>query len=116
MHVQVLRLQSTSASPNTPPVDHTSGIEAMVLAIPQQANYSQQLQLEAVAGVVFQIAQGGGVQEGLLLDALAKLLAGAQTSNAMVQAKLGGIKSAPSLIPASYSVAACMQRWHCLHL
>lgn len=116
MLVQVLRLQSTSASPNSPPVDHASGIEAMVLAILQQANYSQQLQLEAVAGIVLQTTQDGGVQEGLLLDALAKLLADAQISNAMVQAKLGGSKSAPSLIPASYAVAACLQRWHCLHL
>ena len=116
IHMQVLRLQSTSASPNSPPIDHAFGIEAMVLAILQQANYSQQLQLEAVSRIVFQIAQDGGVPEGLLLDALAKLLADAQTSNAMVQAKLGGSKSAPSLIPASYSVAACLQRWHCLHL
>lgn len=113
MHVQVLRLQSTSASPNSPPVDHASGIEAMVLAILQQANYSQQLQLGAIAGMVFQIAEDGGVQQGLLLDALAKLLADAQTSNAMVQARLGGIKSAPSLIPASHSLAACMQRCMC---
>ena len=107
MHMQVLRLQSTSASPNSPPVDHASGIEAMVLAILQQANYSQQMQLEAIAGTVFQTAQDGGGQEGVLLDALAKLLVNAQSPNAMVQARLGGIKSAPSLIPVSHFVC-CM--------
>ena len=109
LHMQVLRLQSTSASPSSPPVDHASGIEAMVLAILQQANFSQQLQLSTMAKLALQLVQDDTVQEGLLLDALAKLLTDAHTSNAMVQARLGGTKSAPSLIPASHSVAVCMQ-------
>ena len=114
MHVQVLRLQSTSASPSSPPVDHASGIEAMVLAILQQASYSQQSQLGTMAKVALQLVQDDTAQEGLLLDALAKFLADAHTSNAMVQARLGGSTSAPSLIPASHTTAVSMQRWHCL--
>ena len=113
MHVQVLRLHSTSASPDSPPVDHASGIEAMILAILQQANYSQQAQLDTVAKLVLQLDETA--QEGLLLDALPKFFADARTSNALVQARLGST-SAPSLIPASPVPAVCMQRWHCLHV
>lgn len=113
MSVQVLRLQSSSASPDSPPVDHASGIEAMILAILQQANYSQHAQLDTLAQVVLQLVQDDSVEEGLLLDALAKLLADAQTSNAVVQARLGS-GAAPSLVPVSHSTAVCMQRWHCL--
>ena len=113
MHVQVLHLQSTSASPSSAPVDHASGIEAMVLAILQQANFSQQVQLGTMAKVALQLVQDD--TEGLLLDALAKLLTDAQTSNAMVQARLGS-KTAPSLIPASHSIVVCMQSWHCLQI
>ena len=115
MSVQVLRLQSSSASPDSPPVDHASGIEAMILAILQQANYSQHAQLDTLAKVVLQLVQDDSVEEGLLLDALAKLLADAQTSNAVVQARLGS-GAAPSLLPVSHSTAVCMQRWHCLRM
>ena len=115
MYVQVLRLQSSSATPDSPPVDHASGIEAMILAILQQANYSQHVQLGTLAKVVLQLVQDDSVQEGLLLDALAKLLADAQTSKAVVQARLGS-GAQPSLIPVSRSTAVCMQRWHCLHM
>lgn len=82
----------------------------MILAILQQANYSQHLQLGAVAGIVLQLAQDGIEQEGLLLDAYSNLLTDARGSAAVVQARLGSIK-APSILPASLAFHV---QCHCL--
>ena len=100
MCVQVLQLQSTSSSQQSPPVDHRSGIEAMVLAILQQANSSQQSELGDMAGLALQPSQDNTIQRGLLLKAYSNLLADALAANAVVPASLGNV-SAPSIIPAS---------------
>lgn len=105
---QVLKLQSTSASSSSPPVNHASGIKGMILAILQQANYSQHLQLGAVAGIGLQLAQDGIEQEGLMLDAFSNLLTDARGSVARVQARLGNAR-APSVVPASLAFHMCMQ-------
>ena len=98
--MQVLQLQTTSASPQSPPVDHQSGIEAMVLAILQQTNVSQQSELGDTAGLALQLPQDDSVQQGLLLNAYSGFLADALASNAMVQLRLSS-SSTPSLIPVS---------------
>lgn len=100
LSVQVLQLQSTSASQQSPPVDHKSGIEAMVLAILQQANSSQHSELGDMAGLALQPSQDITIQRGLLLKAYSDLLADALAANAVVPASLGNV-SAPSIIPAS---------------
>ena len=108
MHLQVLQLQTTSASPQSPPVDHQSGIEAMVLAILQQTNVSQQSELVDMAGIALQLSQDETVQRGLLLNAYASFLADALASSAMVQ--LRTIRSSTlSIIPASHLCAEGIQ-------
>lgn len=80
----------------------------MILAILQQANYSQHLQLGVVAGIGLQLAQDGIEQEGLMLDAFSNLLTDARGSVARVQARLGNAR-APSVVPASLAFHVCVQ-------
>jgi hypothetical protein len=96
----VVQLLSTSASAQSPTVDYESGMEAMVLAILQQTNYSQQSELADLAGLALQLSQDGMVEQGMLLNAYSGFLADALASNAMVQGSLGDT-STPSLLPAS---------------
>jgi len=100
VHAQVVQLLSTSASAQSPTVDYESGMEAMVLAILQQTNYSQQSELADLAGLALQLSQDGMVEQGMLLNAYSGFLADALASNAMVQGSLGDT-STPSLLPAS---------------
>ncbi len=100
VHAQVVQLHSTSASAQSPTVDYESGMEAMVLAILQQTNYSQQSELADLAGLALQLSQDGMVEQGMLLNAYSGFLADALASNAMVQGSLGDT-STPSLLPAS---------------
>lgn len=81
-------------------MDYESGMEAMVLAILQQTNYSQQSELADLAGLALQLSQDGMVEQGMLLNAYSGFLADALASNAMVQGSLGDT-STPSLLPAS---------------
>ena len=58
-----MQLQTTSASPQSPPVDHQSGIEAMVLAILQQT-YNANARALAYVQIPFQWQPAGGIIEG----------------------------------------------------
>ena len=96
----MVQLHSTSASAQSPTVDYESGMEAMVLAILQQTNYSQQSELADVAGLALQLSQDGMVGQGVLLNAYSGFLTDALAANVKVQGSLGGT-SMPSLLPAS---------------
>ncbi len=106
--VQVVQLHSTSASAQSPTVDYGSGMEAMVLAILQQTNYSQQSELADLAGLALQLSQDGIVGQGVLLNAYSGFLTDALASNVKVQGSLG-VTTTPSLIPASGLLAMHMQ-------
>ncbi len=108
VHVQVVQLHCTSASAQSPTVDYESGMEAMVLAILQQTNYSQQSELADVAGLALQLSQNGMVEQGVLLNAYSGFLTDALASNVKVQGSLGDT-SMPSLLPASGLLAMHMQ-------
>ncbi len=108
VRVQAVQLQSTSASAQSPAVDYESGMEAMVLAILQQTNYSQQSELADLAGLALQLSQNLMVEQGVLLNAYSGFLTDALASNVMVQGSLGGA-STPSLLPASGLLAMHMQ-------
>lgn len=114
IHVQVMQLQTTSASPQSPPVDYGSGTEAMVLAILQQADYSLLSELVDMAGLALHLSQDELVQHGLLLNAYSSFLADALASNAMLETSLQRRTSAASLIPASHPFAKPGHKWHCL--
>ncbi len=81
-------------------MDYESGMEAMVLAILQQTNYSQQSELADVAGLALQLSQNGMVEQGVLLNVYSGFLTDALASNVKVQGSLGDT-SMPSLLPAS---------------
>ncbi len=108
VHLQVVQLHSTSASAQSPTVDYESGMEAMVLAILQQTNYSQQSELADVAGLALQLSQDGMVEQGVLLNAYSGFLADALASYVKVQGSLGDT-STPSLLPVSGLLAMHMQ-------
>ena len=114
IHVQVMQLQTTSASPQSPPVDYGSGTEAMVLAILQQADYSLLSELVDMAGLALHLSQDQSVQDGLLLNAYSSFLADALASNVMLETSLQRSTSAASLIPASHPCAKPGHKWHCL--
>ena len=83
-------------------------MEAMVLAILQQTNYSQQSELADVAGLALQLSQDGMVEQGVLLNAYSGFLADALASYVKVQGSLGDT-STPSLLPVSGLLAMHMQ-------
>ena len=62
-------------------MDHELGIEAMVLAILQQTNYSQRIETAELSGLTLQITQDDLVADGLLLTAYSDYLADAQAAN-----------------------------------
>ena len=103
-NVQVLQLQSTSATPQSQPVDYESGIEAMILAILQQSNYSQQIELASLAAVALQTTQDDLVADKLLLTAYARYLAAALAANtnhtSLIETRLLNISST-SVLPVS---------------
>ena len=105
---QVVQLHSTSASAQSPTVDYESGMEAMVLAILQQTNYSQQSELADLAGLALQLSQDGMVQQGVLLNAYSGFVTDALASYTKVQGSLGNTLT-PSLLPASGLLAMHMQ-------
>lgn len=78
---QVLQLQSASLSVQSQDVDYELGIEAMVLAILQQTNYSQRIETAELSGLTLQITQDDLVADGLLLTAYSDYLADAQAAN-----------------------------------
>ena len=108
VHLQVVQLHSTSVSAQSPTVDNKSGMEAMVLAILQQTNYSQQSELADVSGLALQLSQEGMVELGMLLNAYSGLVTDALAANVKVQGSLGDA-STPSLLPASGLLAMHMQ-------
>ena len=80
-HVQVLQLQSASTSPKSQSIDYESGIEAMVLAILLQTNYSQETELAELSDLTLQMTQDDLVAYGFLLTAYNAYLADALAAN-----------------------------------
>ena len=103
--VQVLQLRSATSSQRSPAVDYQAGIEAMVLAILQQTNYSQHVGLATLASLTVQTSQDRAAQDGLQLAAYSAFLNNALDANAnltaTVQTSLLNITSARSALPVS---------------
>ena len=103
--VQVLQLQSATTSPRSEPVDYEAGIEAMLLAILQQTNTSQQAGLAELAPLALLTSQNDAVQDSLLLAAFSDYLNGAMAANAnltaTVETSLLNISSTSSVLPVS---------------
>ena len=72
--VQVLQLQSATKTSSSQPVDYQAGIEAMVLAILQQTNYSQQNGLADLGPMSVLTSQDKAVQDALVLTAYSSYL------------------------------------------
>lgn len=80
-HVQVMQLQTASTSPKSQSIDYESGIEAMVLAILLQTNYSQETELAELSDLTLQMTQDDLVAYGFLLAAYNAYLADALAAN-----------------------------------
>ena len=85
-------------------MDYESGIEAMILAILQQSNISQQAELANLAAVALQTSQDDLVADKLLLTAYASYLAAALAANTnltlLIETRLLNISST-SVLPVS---------------
>ena len=116
--LQVLQLQSASTSPESQPVDYESGIEAMILAILQQTNYSQQTELADLSSVALQITQDDLVADNFLVTAYSNYLAAALAANAnltsLVETSLLKISST-SVLPVSDAMLSTCLLVHCCH-
>ena len=116
--LQVLQLQSASSSPESQPVDYESGIEAMILAILQQTNYSQQTELADLSSVALQITQDDLVADNFLVTAYSNYLAAALAANAnltsLVETSLLNISST-SVLPVSDAMLSTCLLVHCCH-
>ncbi len=115
--VQVLQLQSATTSPQSSPIDYESGIEAMVLAILQQTNFSQQIELAELADLSLQITQDDLVADALLLTAYNAYLADALAANAnltdIIETSLLNLTTT-SILPVSHPSWLCTS-WLQLH-
>ena len=103
--MQVLQLQSATTSPRSEPVDYEAGIEAMVLAILQQTNTSQQTGLAELAPLALLTSQNDAVQDSLQLSAYSAYLNDAMAANAnltaTVETSLLNVSSTSSVLPVS---------------
>ena len=84
----MLQLQSASAASQSQAVDYQSGIEAMVLAILQQSNVSQQAELAAASNLTMPNAQSYWVLEGARLKAYNTYLDDALAANSNLTNKI----------------------------
>ena len=107
--MQVLQLQSAASVEQSQEVDYESGIEAMVLAILQQTNYSQQVELAAVSNLSMVAEQAYWVRDGVLIAAYDDYLNAALAANSNltldVESGLLNISQPSSILPVSRFVA-----------
>ena len=101
--VQVLQAQSAASSQQSQAVDYQAGIEAMVLAILQQTNYSQHVMLATLASLSVLTSQDQAVRDALQLAAYSAYLNDALDANAnfalTVETSLLNMTSSWSLLP-----------------
>ena len=99
----MLKLQSATSSQQSQAVDYQAGIEAMVLAILQQTNYSQLAGLAIVASLSVLPSQDQAVQDASRLAAyttyLNRALDGIANVTATVETSLLNITSSRSVLP-----------------
>ncbi len=99
-------------------MDYESGIEAMILAILQQTNYSQQIELADLSNVALQITQDDLVADKLLLTAYSNYLAAALAANtnltSLFETRLLKISST-SVLPVSDAMLTTYLLAHCCH-
>lgn len=109
--IQVLQLQSATTASSSQPVDYQAGIEAMVLAILQQTNYSQQTGLAELGPLSVLTSQDQAVQDALLLTAYSTYLSSALDANAnltaTVETSLLNMTFSSSVLPVSYRLGTC---------
>lgn len=103
-------MQSAASSQQSPAVDYQAGVEAMVLAILQQTNYSQHAMLATLASLSVLTSQDRAVQDALQLAAYSAYLDDALNANAnltLTVETMLNITSTRSLLPVRQQASTC---------
>ena len=104
-------MQSAASSQQSQAVDYQAGIEAMVLAVLQQTNYSQHVMLATLASLSVLTSQDRAVQDALHLAAYSAYLDNALDANAnltlTLETSLLNMTSSRSLLPVRQQASTC---------